>query len=118
MVKAKQHSPLTPTRSPAVQGSPQSSVDQGVIELDDHMTMSEAAALLMEDEEAVVGVLTRAGVALIRQGDHSFVSRGDLVAYHARDIATRRGHLRELTRLSIEAGLDEADYSSLLPDPD
>lgn len=77
------------------------------------MTMREAADFLMEDEDAVEGLLAAAAVPLAREDGHVYVARRDLRVYRDRDTAARRGHLRELTRQSIEAGLDDVDHSRL-----
>ncbi len=114
MAQTKRYFPLPPDERGVV---PQTLSPQEGAGPDDHVPMSEAADFLLEDEDTVEGILARAGVALIREGNGTFVSRRDLQTYHARDRAARQIHLRALTRLSIEAGLDEADYSSLLPDP-
>lgn len=75
--------------------------------------MREAADFLMVDEEAVAAILAAAGVPLIRRGEDTYASRRDLLTYREREIARRRAGMREITRLSIAAGLDDADYSAL-----
>lgn len=77
------------------------------------MTMQAAADFLMEDESAVEEILTAASIPLVREDGHIYVARRDLRAYRDRDTAERREYLRALTRRSIEAGLDDVDYSRL-----
>lgn len=82
----------------------------------DRMSMQEAADFLMEDVDAVADLLAHAGVPLTRERGATYVARHDLEDYRARDHAARRAGVREITRLSIEAGLDDLDYASLYED--
>ncbi len=82
----------------------------------DHMSMQEAADFLMEDVDTVAGLLADAGVPLTREGGATSVARRDLEDYRARDRAARRDGVRKITRLSIEAGLDDLDYTPLYED--
>lgn len=78
--------------------------------------MREAADFLMEDEESVADILARAGVPVMREDAVAYVSRRDLRQYRERVLAARRAGVREITRLSIEAGLDDLDYARLHDD--
>jgi len=80
------------------------------------LSMQEAADFLMEDVDAVAALLTAAGVPLMHEGDATSVARRDLEEYRARDRAARREGTREITRLSIAAGLDDLDYAPLSDD--
>lgn len=82
----------------------------------DRMSMQEAANFLMADVDAVADLLAAAGVPLAREGDATFVARQDLEDYRAREHAARREGVREITRLSIAAGLDDLDYAPLYKD--
>jgi len=82
----------------------------------DHMSMQEAADFLMEDVDTVADLLADAGVPLAREGGVTYVARRDLEDYRARDRATRRDGVREITRLSIAAGLDDLDDAPLSDD--
>jgi hypothetical protein len=82
----------------------------------DRMSMQEAADFLMEDVDMVTDLLARAGVPLTRGGDTIYVARHDLAEYRERDHAARRAGVREITRRSIEAGLDDLDYAPLYED--
>jgi len=82
----------------------------------DRLSMQEAADFLMEDVDAVADLLAAAGVPFTRQGDTIYVARRDLEEYRARDRAARRDGVREITRLSIAAGLDALDYAPLSDD--
>ena len=80
------------------------------------LSMREAADFLMEDVDTVAGLLADAGVPLMHEGDATSVARRDLAGYRARDRAARRDGVREITRLSIAAGLDDLDYAPLSED--
>ncbi len=82
----------------------------------DRLSMQEAADFLMEDVDAVADLLADAGVPLTRQGNTIYVARRDLEDYRARDRVARREGVREITRLSIAAGLDDLDYAPLSED--
>jgi len=82
----------------------------------DRLSMQEAADFLMEDVDAVAGLLADAGVPLTREGDATSVARRDLEEYRERDRAARRDGVRKITRLSIAAGLDDLDYAPLSED--
>ncbi len=82
----------------------------------DRLSMQEAADFLMADVDAVAGLLTAAGVPLAREGGATSVARRDLEEYRARDRVARRDGVREITRLSIAAGLDDLDYVPLSED--
>ncbi len=82
----------------------------------DRLSMQEAADFLMEDVDAVAALLAAAGVPLMHEGDATSVARRDLEGYRARDRAARRDGVREITRLSIAAGLDDLDYAPLSED--
>jgi hypothetical protein len=45
------------------------------------------------------------------------IRRDDLLAHKRERDAFRREGLRELTRMGEAAGMDDADYRALLPDP-
>lgn len=81
------------------------------------MTMREAADFLMEDEGAVENLLAAADVPLIHEDGRTYVARRELRIFRDRDTAERRKHLHELTQRSIEAGLDDVDYSRLADQP-
>jgi len=82
----------------------------------DRLSMQEAADFLMADVDAVAGLLAAAGIPLTRAGGVTSVARRDLEGYRARDRAARRDGVREITRLSIAAGLDDLDYAPLSDD--
>lgn len=82
----------------------------------DRLSMQEAADFLMEDVDAVADLLAAAGVPLTREGGATSVARRDLEGYRARDRAAQREGVREITRLSIAAGLDDLDYAPLSDD--
>ncbi len=82
----------------------------------DRVSMQEAADFLMEDVDAVADLLAAAGVPLAREGEATYVARRGLEDYRARDRAARRDGVREITRLSIDAGLDDLDYTPLSDD--
>ncbi len=82
----------------------------------DRLSMQAAADFLMEDVDAVAGLLAHAGVPLTREGDATSIARRDLEVYRERDRAARRDGVREITRLSIAAGLDDLDYTPLSED--
>ncbi len=82
----------------------------------DRLSMQEAAAFLMADVDAVAGLLAAAGIPLTREGGATSVARRDLEDYRARDRAARRDGVRKITRLSIDAGLDDLDYTPLSDD--
>jgi len=82
----------------------------------DRLSMQAAADFLMEDVDAVAGLLADAGVPLTRQGDAIYVARRNLEEYRERDRVARRDGVREITRLSIAAGLDDLDYTPLSDD--
>ncbi len=82
----------------------------------DRVSMQEAADFLMEDVDTVADLLAAAGVPLARAGGVTSVARRDLEDYRARDRAARRDGVREITRLSIAAGLDDLDYTPLSDD--
>lgn len=81
------------------------------------MTMREAADFLMEDEGTVEALLAAADVPVVYENGLPYVARRELRIFRDRDIGERRQHLRELTRRSIEAGLDDVDYSRLSDQP-
>jgi len=78
--------------------------------------MQAAADFLMEDVDAVADLLAAAGVPLAREGGVTSVARRDLEDYRIRDRAARCDGVREITRLSIAAGLDDLDYAPLSDD--
>jgi len=82
----------------------------------DRLSMQEAADFLMEDVDAVADLLAAAGVPLARAGGVTSVARRDLEDYRARDRVARREGVREITHLSIAAGLDDLDYAPLSDD--
>ncbi len=82
----------------------------------DRMSMQAAADFLMADVDAVADLLAHAGVPLAREGGATYVARPDLEDYRTRDRAARREGVREITRLSIDAGLDDLDYAPLSED--
>ncbi len=82
----------------------------------DRLSMQEAADFLMEDVDAVADLLAHAGIPLTHQGDAIYVARRDLEEYRECDRAARRDGVREITRLSIAAGLDDLDYTPLSDD--
>ncbi len=82
----------------------------------DRLSMQEAADFLMADGDAVAGLLAAAGIPLTREGGATYVARRDLEKYRTRDRAARRDGVREITRLSIAAGLDDLEYAPLSDD--
>jgi len=58
----------------------------------------------------------RCGCPLTREGGVTSVAQRDLEDYRARDRAARCDGVREITRLSIAAGLDDLDYAPLSDD--
>lgn len=84
---------------------------------DDRATLQEAADALNVDEPNVTAILAEAGIPLLRDGDTVSVAREALHIFAERRRAERREQLRALTRASIEAGLDDVDYSSFYRDP-
>lgn len=105
MAQQKPPTPRAPRSTPTL--APVSPDDEKLID------MREAADVLMEDEGDVAALLADGGVSLVRKADASFVSRRDLLAFRAREIAAQRAGVREITRLSIAAGLDDVDDSHL-----
>ncbi|GEM_PF-5003277 len=83
----------------------------------DRATLQEAADALNVDEANVVALFAEAGISLLRDGNTIYVAREALHTFAERRRAERREQLRELTRASIEAGLDDVDYSSFYRDP-
>lgn len=79
----------------------------------DRADMREAADVLMEDEDIVAAILADADVPLICEGEDTRVLWHDLRTYRERERARRRAGVREITRLSIAAGLDDVDYSAI-----
>lgn len=75
--------------------------------------MREAADTLLEDESSIAAVLANANVSLIQKGGDMYVQRHDLHAYRERELARRQAGIGEITRLSIAAGLDDVDYSTI-----
>ena len=108
MPKQQTHVPPSETTPPDRNG-PGSAVR-------DRMSMQEAADFLMEDVDAVADILAHAGVPLARAGNTIYVARRDLEDYRERDRAARRDGVREITRRSIAAGLDDLDYAPLYKD--
>ncbi len=106
----KQRTPVSPaeTTPPGPNG--------GRVPARDRLSMQEAADFLMEDVDAVEGLLADAGVSLAHASGATYVARRDLEDYRERDHAARRAGVREITRLSIEAGLDDLDYAPLYED--
>jgi len=82
----------------------------------DRLSMQEAADFLMADVDAVAALLAAAGIPLTREGGVTSVARRDLEDYRTRDRAARREGTREITRLSVDAGLDDLDYAPLSED--
>lgn len=79
----------------------------------DRADMHEAADFLMEDEGVVETLLADGGVPLVHEGGDTYVLRHDLRSYRERERVRRRAGMREITRLSIAAGLDDVDYSAI-----
>jgi hypothetical protein len=106
----KQRTPVSPaeTTPPGPNG--------GGVAARDRLSMQEAADFLMEDVDAVADLLVHAGVPLVRESGATYVSRRDLADYRERDRAARREGVREITRRSIAAGLDDLDYAPLYED--
>jgi len=75
--------------------------------------MREAADTLLEDESTVEAILANANVPLIREGGDMYVQRHDLRAYRERALTRRQAGMGEITRLSIAAGLDDVDFSTI-----
>ncbi len=108
MPKQQTHVPPAETTSPGRTGRRSVASDR--------LSMQAAADFLMEDVDAVAALFAAAGVPLTREGGATSVARRDLEDYRARDRAVRRDGVREITRLSIAAGLDDLDYAPLSED--
>ncbi len=81
-------------------------------------TIEEAADVLNVDRTYLVQLLDTHKLPSRGEGEQRCIARDDLFDYkQARDIL-RRMYLRDLTRLSIEYGLDDVDYSFVLEDAD
>ena len=81
-------------------------------------TIQEAADVLNVEREYLVQLLDTHKLPSRGAGEQRCIARDDLFDYkQARDIL-RRMYLRDLTRLSIEYGLDDVDYSFVLEDSD
>jgi excisionase family DNA binding protein len=79
-------------------------------------TIQEAADVLNVESAYLVQVLDTHKLPSRGMGAQRSIARDDLFDYkQARDIL-RRMYLRNLTRLSIEYGLDDVDYSFVLED--
>ena len=96
----------TPNPRPARELTP-------VLHGDELVDMREAADVLMEDEGEVAGLLAAANVPLVREAGEVFVAHRDLLAFRDREIDLRREGVREITRLSIAAGLDEVSIAPI-----
>ncbi len=107
--------PKQQTHVPPAETTPSARNDRRVATRD-RLSMQAAADFLMEDVDAVADLLADAGVPLTREGGATSVARRDLEDYRTRDRATRRDGVREITRLSIAAGLDELDSTPLSDD--
>jgi len=106
----KQRTPVSPAKTtpPGPNG--------GGVAARDRMSMQEAADFLMEDVDTVADLLARASVPLAHASGATYVARRDLEDYRERDRAARRAGAREITRLSIAAGLDDLNYAPLYED--
>jgi len=107
---SKQQTPVSPAETPSSARNGRRSATR------DRLSMQEAADFLMEDVDAVADLLAAARVPLAREGGATSVARRDLEDYRARDRVARREGVREITRLSIAAGLDDLDYAPLSED--
>lgn len=80
--------------------------------------IQEAADVLNVDTSYLVQLLDTHKLPATGEGEQRRIYHADLFDYRqARDIL-RRMYLRHATRISVEAGMDDADYSFLLTDPE
>jgi len=79
-------------------------------------TIEEAADILNVDRAYLVQLLDTHKLPARGEGEQRCIARDDLFDYKQACDILRRMYLRNLTRLSIEYGLDDVDYSFLLED--
>jgi|SRR6185312_17123554 excisionase family DNA binding protein len=84
---------------------------------DERLTVKAAADLLNVDQRYLIGLLDAGRIPFTGTGARRHIRRDDLLAYKRERDAFRREGLRELTRMGEAAGMDDADYRALLPDP-
>lgn len=94
------------------------SVDDETSREREMVAIDEAAAVLNVDRGYLVQLLDSRTLPSRGEGERRQIRRDDLHDYkQARDIL-RRMYLHDLTRLSIEYGLDDVDYTFVLEDAD
>ena len=81
------------------------------------LTLKKAAEFLNVDRRYLITLLDAGEIPFTGRGPRRQVRRANLLAYKAARDTKRHAALDELTRLSEEAGLYEADYSSIVSDP-
>lgn len=80
------------------------------------LTLKAAADLLNVDRTSLVQLLDAGALPSTGKGPQRYVRKDDLLAYK-REWDARRAEARDrLLDLSLEAGLDTADYDALLAD--
>ncbi len=84
---------------------------------DEMLTPKGAADTLNVDLRYLLTLLDAGTIPATGRGTLRRIRRDDLLAYKARRDTERRDALDELTRLSEETGLYDADYSSIVTDP-
>jgi excisionase family DNA binding protein len=83
----------------------------------DTLTLKAAADLLNIDRSVLVRLLDAGTIPFTGTGTRRHIRRDHLLTYKRERDAARREGLRALTRMGEEAGMDDADYRVLLPDP-
>ncbi len=83
----------------------------------ERLTLKVAADLLNVQQSYLVGLLDAGTIPAVGAGARRAIRRDDMLAYKRERDAIRREGLRELTRMGEAAGMDDADYRVLLPDP-
>ena len=84
---------------------------------DETLTIKVAADLLNVDRRYLSMLLDAGEIPATGKGSQRHVRRADLIAYKTRRDTERRATLDELTRQSEDAGLYDADYSSIVTLP-
>src|SRR5581483_1603045 len=77
------------------------------------LTLNAAADLLNVDRRYLIELLDAGQLSSSGKGARRHVRRDDLLAYKEKRDAARRAALQELTSISEDAGLYDADYRSL-----
>jgi excisionase family DNA binding protein len=77
------------------------------------LTPDEAAELLNVDRAYLLTLLDAKEILATGKGTQRRIRRDHILAYKAKRDTERRAALRELTKLSEDAGLYDADYRSI-----